>query len=131
MSWVEVFVVLLVSHLAGDFLVQTEWQARNKVGGLGRRPEARRALASHLLTYTLCFVPALVWLGDSLGWGALGVAALIALPHLVQDDGRLLSIYLRRVKGTDAGPGSLIYVAVDQSLHVIALFLAALVAGNG
>jgi hypothetical protein len=122
-SWVEVFAVLLVSHLAGDFVVQTDWQATNKSGGLGGDRERRRALLTHILTYTLCYLPALVWLsGDVSGAGLAGVAALIALPHLVQDDGRLLSAYLVRVKRTRAAPGDLVYFGVDQSLHVLALF---------
>ena len=41
MSWVEVFAVLMVSHLAGDFLLQTEWQATHKFGGLAPRPGRR------------------------------------------------------------------------------------------
>lgn len=129
MDWVEVFAVLVVSHLAGDFLLQTEWQATNKYGGLGRgRPAGRRALVTHVLTYTLCFVPALVWLADSLGWGVLWVAGLVAVPHLVQDDGRLLSAYLRRVKRSDAGPGDLVFVMTDQSAHLLTLFVIALLA---
>ncbi len=129
MAWVEVFAVLVVSHLVGDFLLQTEWQATNKFGGLTRRPpQARRALLSHVLTYTLCFVPALVWLSDSLGWGVLWVAALVAIPHLVQDDGRLLLGYIRGVKRSDAEPGDLVFVLADQSLHVLTLFLTALAA---
>jgi hypothetical protein len=128
-DWVEVFAVLVVSHLVGDFLLQTEWQATNKFGGLARRPpRARRALLSHVLSYTLCFVPALVWLSDSLGWGALWVAALVAIPHLIQDDGRLLLAYIRRVKRSDAEPGDLVFVMADQSLHVLTLFLTALAA---
>lgn len=131
MSWVEVFVVLAVSHLVGDFLLQTEWQAQHKIGGLSSGSTvARRALLAHILTYTLCFVPALVWLSDSLGWGVVWVAALIALPHLIQDDGRLLSAYLRNVKRTPVEPGGLVYVAVDQSFHLVTLFLIALAAGS-
>ena len=129
MSWVEVFAVLLVSHLAGDFVVQTEWQARNKFGGLGRDRERRRALLSHILTYTLCYVAALIWLsGDLSAPGLAGIAALIAVPHLIQDDGRLLSAYLASVKGSRPVPGNLVYVGVDQSLHVLALFATALIA---
>lgn len=128
MSWVEVFAVLVVSHLVGDFLVQTEWQASHKLGGLGGPPAARRALLAHLATYTLCFVPALIWLDGSLGFAAVGIAALIAVPHYVQDDGRLLSAYLSRVKGASAGPGDLLYVAVDQTFHLLALFAVALLA---
>jgi len=127
--WVEVFAVLLVSHLAGDFVVQTEWQARNKFGGLGADREKRRALLSHILTYTLCFAPALVWLSEDLSAACLaGVAALIAVPHLIQDDGRLMRAYLARVKRTDAAPGELVYFGVDQSIHVLALFAVALIA---
>ncbi|GAC1527494.1 MAG: hypothetical protein NVS2B6_15260 [Thermoleophilaceae bacterium] len=33
--WVEVFVVLAVSHVVGDYALQTDWQATNKRGGLG------------------------------------------------------------------------------------------------
>jgi hypothetical protein len=127
-SWVEFFALLLISHLAGDFLVQTEWQASHKLGGLGGPPAARRALLAHLATYTLCFVPALIWLADSLGWAAVGIGALIAAPHYVQDDGRLLSAYLHRVKGTSAQPGDLVYAAVDQAFHLLALFGVALLA---
>jgi Protein of unknown function (DUF3307) len=129
-TWVEVFAVLLVSHLAGDYMLQTDWQARHKFGGLGGVPEARRALLSHIATYTLAFVPALVWLADSLGAGALGVALLIAGPHLIQDDGRLLKGYIRTVKKAHAEPGDLLFGAVDQSLHVLALFAVALVAAS-
>ena len=27
MPWVEVFAVFIVAHLAGDFLLQTDWRA--------------------------------------------------------------------------------------------------------
>jgi hypothetical protein len=127
-SWVDVFAVLVVCHLVGDFLAQTEWQALNKFGGLGGPPGARRALVAHVTTYTLCFVPAFIWLRGSLHWGALGFAALIAVPHLIQDDGRLLSAYMARVKHSAARPGDLVFVGADQSLHVLALFGTALLA---
>ena len=52
-----------------------------------------------MATYTLAFLPALIWIGDQVGAGwAVLTAALIALPHLVLDDGRFLRMYLRRVK---------------------------------
>jgi hypothetical protein len=57
-DWPAVFVVFLILHLVGDFALQTEWEAQHKRGGLGRDPVARRALAGHVLTYTLAFVPA-------------------------------------------------------------------------
>jgi hypothetical protein len=126
--WVEIFAVLFVSHGLGDYLLQTDWQATQKRGGLGGDPVARRALFSHVTTYTLAFVPAGIWLADDMN--ALGLVALAAgifVPHLVQDDGRLLSAYVRRVKGEGAASTPAVFTSVDQSLHVIVLFLTALV----
>lgn len=130
MSWVEVFAVLLLSHLTGDYLLQTEWQARHKRGGLGRDREARRALLAHVTTYTLAFVPALVWLAGDIGARIIAAAAAIALPHLVQDDGRLLGVYVKRVKGFNAADNPPVTAVVDQTFHFLALFALALVIGN-
>jgi hypothetical protein len=126
MPWVEVFAVFLVCHLSGDYLVQSDWEARHKRGGLGRDPVARRALFWHVGTYMLCFVPALVWLFDDLGWGVLWVAAVIGIPHLIQDDGRLLSAYMRKAKRLDPGDSPQVALAVDQTMHYLCLFGAAL-----
>ena len=128
MSWVSVFASFLVAHMVGDYLFQTDWQARNKRGGLSGGV-AFRALASHVTTYTLAFAPALIWIGDELdaAW-ALLAAALIFLPHLIIDDGRLVRLYLARVKrvdGFDVG----IAASVDQSFHVLSLFLVAILLG--
>jgi hypothetical protein len=126
--WVEAFALFLVSHLAGDFLLQTDWQARHKPGGLGRDRVARRALLSHVAGYVLAFVPALVWVAGEIGAAALGVAALIAVPHLVQDDGRPVLWFIARVKRVPGPPDELLFMVVDQSAHVVALLGAALVA---
>ncbi len=128
MSWANVSIVFFVSHLAGDFLAQTDWQARNKSGGLGADPVARRALLLHVSVYTLFFLPALVWIGLEAGAAvAVPIAALIFLPHLVVDDGRLLRSYMVRVKRTvDPPPG--LALAVDQSVHLISLWATALLA---
>jgi uncharacterized protein DUF3307 len=128
--WVEVFSVFLVCHLVGDYLLQTDWQAAHKRGGLGPNRESRRALLAHITTYTLAFVPALVWLLDEIGAGVIGVAALIALPHMVQDDGRLLERYIALVKGEPATRNVAVVAVVDQSFHVVVLFLIALLAGS-
>ncbi|HET9153520.1 MAG TPA: DUF3307 domain-containing protein [Solirubrobacterales bacterium] len=122
----EVFAVLVVSHLVGDFLLQTDWQATNKAGGLGGEPLHRRALLSHVVTYMLAFLPALVWIGieTDAAW-AVVIAAAIAVPHAIQDDRRLLYAYMTRVKGaseTSSGLG----VAVDQAFHTLFLFGTAL-----
>lgn len=126
MTWVEVFAVFVVSHLVGDFLLQTDWQAGNKENGLGPDPVHRRALGLHVLTYMVAFVPALIWIAleTDVLW-AIVIAAAIAVPHLVQDDRRLLDRYMRSVKGvTEKALG--LRIAVDQAFHVVFLFAAAL-----
>jgi hypothetical protein len=130
MTWTAVYVALLVSHLSGDFLLQTEWQALNKRGGLGRDRERRRALAAHGLTYTLAYVPALAWLATEHGVAAaVALAAAITLPHVAVDDGRLLFAWLRRVKHCKE-PTDWLIAAVDQSFHLVMLLPVALLAGT-
>ena len=129
MPWVEVFAVFLVSHAAGDFLTQTEFQARNKHGGLGRDPVRRRALLSHAAVYLLCYVPGLVWLaGEEEAATVALTAAAIVVPHAIQDDGRVIGMWMRRVKRTEWQPGVLA-MAVDQTFHLVALFLLAVAVG--
>jgi hypothetical protein len=120
----------VVSHAAGDFLLQTDWQATHKGGGLNGDRERRRALAAHVLTYSLAFVPALIWLaGDLDALGEVALLAGIALPHAVIDDGRMLGAYVRTVKHVDLAPGPLL-MAIDQSMHLVVLFALALAAGR-
>jgi hypothetical protein len=130
MPWVEIFAAFVVCHLVGDYLFQTDWQALNKRGGLRANPLARRALVSHIVNYTVAFVPALIWLATEIGAWAVGVAALIAVPHMVQDDGRLLTMYMLRVKHTDPRANPAVAGAADQAFHFLALFLTALLVGD-
>ena len=126
MPWVEVFAVFFVSHEVGDYLFQTEWQATHKAGGLSSPGVRRRALVSHIVTYTLAFVPAFIWLWDSLHWGVIGLAALIAIPHLIQDDRRLLTSYARVFKKADLDAHPKLRMSLDQAFHFVTLFLTAL-----
>ena len=48
------------------------------------------------------------------------------MPHLIQDDGRLLDPWMRRVKGPGSVESPGLRVAVDQSFHVLSLFGPAL-----
>ena len=130
MPWVEVFVVFFVSHEVGDYLLQTDWEAMHKRGGLSGRAINRRALLSHIATYTLAFVPSFVWLWDSLHWGVIGLAAGIAIPHLIQDDGRLLTQYARLIKKADIEANPALGAVLDQAFHFLALFIAALIVGR-
>ena len=129
MSWVSVLAGFLVAHMVGDYLLQTDWQARHKRGGLGSDPVARKALICHVTSYTLAFLPAFIWIGSDLGvvWAVLA-AVMVYVPHLVIDDGRVVTLYLARVKRVD-GLNLGVAASVDQSFHVLSLFLAAMVIG--
>jgi hypothetical protein len=48
----------------------------------------------------------------------------------VQDDGRLLDLYLRRVKRCDPRSVPGVRAAVDQAFHILALFALAIGAGS-
>lgn len=127
MSWSSVLVALIVSHLTGDFLLQTDWQAVTKTRGLGD-PLGRRALVRHVSTYTVACVPALVWIGAHTSAArAIGIGAAIVVPHLLIDDGRIVRGWMRYVKRNPT-PASELLVIVDQSLHVVCLLGAALLA---
>jgi hypothetical protein len=129
MTWPALFGVFLLSHLVGDFLLQTGWQANHKSHGLGGDPEARRALVWHGLVYTLAFVPALVWVASESGVAVgFGVGALVLLPHVIIDDGTLVASWVRHVKHVEGPPSVVVRLGVDQSLHVLALAAVALLA---
>ncbi len=126
MTWPALFGVFLLSHLFGDFLLQTDWQAGNKQAGLRERGEHLRALSSHALLYTVAFVPALIWIGiESGALVAVAVAAGIGVPHAIVDDGTLVGAWIRRVKHVHGTPSTVVRLGVDQSSHVLALALVA------
>jgi hypothetical protein len=127
MTWTDALVALVVSHVVGDILVQSDWQAVTKNRGL-RDPVGRTALLTHVATYTVTFVPALVWIGTHTNAGrAVIVGALVAVPHLVIDDGSLVRAWLQQVKNVTSPPQALV-IAVDQSFHLLCLTGAAIVA---
>jgi len=120
-TWPALFGVFLLSHLAGDFLLQTDWQANHK-GHESRGRGPHRALGVHGITYTLAFVPALLWVAAESGAAvALGVAVLVLLPHVVIDDGRLVGAWVHHVKRVHGTPTTVVRLGVDQTLHVLSL----------
>jgi hypothetical protein len=128
MVWVEVFAAFGLCHLTGDYMLQTEWQAVHKFGGLGRDRNARRALLVHSATYTVAFVPAYVWLWPECGARVFLLAAVLFATHAAVDDGRAVRWYTRRVKGSDPLEHPGVTAALDQTLHVLLLFGVALLA---
>ena len=129
MTWSAVFAAFVACHVGGDFLLQTEWQAITKVRSLSD-PEGRRALIAHATTYTLAFLPALVWIAiDRSVVRAIVVALLIAIPHIAVDDGRALRGWMLTVKH-NKDPAPSLRLMVDQSWHLVMLLGAAFVAAG-
>ena len=60
----------------------------------------------------------------------IGLAALIAIPHLIQDDRRLLTSYARVFKKADLDANPELGLSLDQAFHFLALFLTALLMGT-
>jgi hypothetical protein len=127
MTWTAVFVSFFVAHLVGDFLFQTEWQATSKHRGFSD-PVGRRALLAHGVTYTAAFVPVLIWVGIEQGaLAAIGGALLVIAPHVAIDHGRVVPIWLRRVKHNPGVVAPALQLAVDQTFHMVCLLALALV----
>ena len=82
-----------------------------------------------MTSYTLTFVPAFIWLADEVGAAIVGIAALI-FTHLLQDDARLLERFTRTVKGIGAPDNAFVFMAADQSFHILVLFGIALLTGE-
>jgi hypothetical protein len=125
-TWPALLGVFLLSHLVGDFLFQTDWQASEKAHGLRGGAVKRRALAMHSLVYTVAFVPAVVWVGvESGALTAIAVAAGVGLPHAFVDDGGMVALWIRRVKHVEGVPSTVVRLGVDQTAHLLALALVA------
>jgi hypothetical protein len=132
MNWTSRFADLLAAHAVGDFLLQTDWQAQNKRGGLAQNATSRQALAGHVAVYTLACAPVLAGIARGRGGRLAALAAVgIALPHAILDDGRLLARWAhwgKRLEEAEA-PGN-VMLMVDQSVHLLCLWALARTIGD-
>jgi hypothetical protein len=116
-----VFESLLIAHVVGDWLLQTEWQAVNKASNW-------RALLSHVLVYHFV-VLVVLWARFGIAEPAVyAVVVGLAVIHAVMDRKRPVEQFMRmmRISVTRAPEGWLV-IAVDQSLHLVWLALATLI----
>lgn len=130
--WTSRFADLLVAHTLADFVLQTDWQARCKPGGLGHDACSRRALGSHVGVYTLACAGVLAGVARSRGrLAAAATAAAIAIPHAVVDDRRLMAAWMKHVKKTTVEPSPpTLTMLVDQSVHLLSLWAVARALGD-
>jgi hypothetical protein len=112
---------LLIAHVLGDWLLQTEWQARNKAGRFG-------ALLTHLLIYhAVVFI--ILYFGYSLDIvPVVGVVLGLAVTHGILDGTGFLSRIVRLLRLiVDRQPEKWMLVAFDQAVHFVLLAAAAFI----
>jgi len=112
--------LMLVAHVAGDWLLQTEWQAQNK--GM-----SWAAMLVHIVIYHVVMFAVLAARFGLREPRVYVVVAVLAVTHAILDRQwpvirlmRLLRISVHRE------PERLLSVAVDQALHFLLLAGAAL-----
>jgi len=116
-----VFEGLLVAHVIGDWLLQTEWQALNKARHWG-------ALLAHVTVYHIIVLVVLLLVFDLNPALVVVVVAGLALFHALLDRRDFTNWYMRATRMVvHQDPPLWLRMAVDQSLHVVSLAAAALI----
>jgi hypothetical protein len=125
MTTTIVFLVLLCSHLVGDWVAQSDWQAANKT-------RSWAALAAHVARYHLVMglllgVPVLRdgWPA----WKALVVLGVSAASHALIDRRWPVRVLLRAVGSQGLATLEWGVIAVDQALHLSILAMLAVLLG--
>lgn len=110
----SLFDVLLIAHLIGDYLLQTNWMAVNK-------PKNWLALTLHSGVYTLVIWLASLSYSHSLSWLALLV---IFLMHMVLDQRQFVSWWLVNIMRVSRDREAGLSMVVDQTFHLIVLAMS-------
>lgn len=116
---------MLLAHVVGDWLLQTEWQAQNKASHWG-------AMAAHIVVYHTALL-AVLWFGFSLRNGlTLLVVALLAISHVILDRRAFVHGLMRVLRlSVQRSPDPWFCIVIDQCLHFVLLGAAALVLSSG
>ncbi len=124
----ELFILALLGHLVGDYLLQTKQMALMK-----SKADAKGFLmcSLHVLIYTIV-VCLFLQTTDPLVW------VLVFVPHWIIDRWSLANVWLSLIKGRTfksaiAGTGikkdfdiaftSIVYTVSDNTIHLLTLFL--------
>lgn len=105
---------LIVGHLIGDYIVQNDWMAANKV-------KSNVVCLVHCLCYTLAILACSFWWMP--WWGLI----ICFMTHFPIDRWRLAGWWMRNVSGQKAfadgplAPWSII--VVDNTMHITMLFV--------
>ena len=125
MMTTTVFLILLTSHLLGDWVAQSDWQATNKT-------RSWAALAAHVAGYHLVMGLLLLLPVVRDGWPAakaLGVLAVSAATHALIDRRWPVRALLRVAGSPGFATVEWGVIAVDQALHLSILAMLAVLLG--
>ncbi|USG63289.1 DUF3307 domain-containing protein [Brevibacillus ruminantium] len=115
MNQLSSFDVLLIAHLIGDYLLQTEWMAKYKA-------ERWWPLLAHCFVYTLVVgLISFLWLPTALSWWAI---LLIFVSHVLMDRRGFVFFWYRRVMRVTDDRNKWLMIMVDQTFHLIILAIA-------
>lgn len=110
----NLFTWLIVGHLVGDFLLQTNWMAARKTTNY-------LALFVHVTVYTLCVVAFALPAGGI----SFEAAALIFLTHSILDRRKFVQFWIRTVNRVEGVQW--LTIASDQCWHILVLALVTLI----
>ena len=115
-----IFESLLLAHIVGDWLLQTEWQANNKI-------HKWQALLSHVIVYHLVILAVLIaWFGFRNTTVYITVAVL-AVTHAVLDLRRPVEWIMKMLRHSVTNQSERwLVIVIDQSIHIILIGLASL-----
>ena len=114
----SIFDWLLVGHLVGDWILQSDWMAKGKKQGLFTWPGF-----IHFAVYTIVLI-VLLWMAEG---GArapllyLGMGLIIFVSHWLIDATSIVNWWMR-IYGQSQ---EFVRIIVDQTLHILILALVA------
>ena len=116
----SLFDALFVSHLVGDWILQNDWQAKNK-------SKSWWALITHVVVYHILILIVLLYYVGSQPSVYIAVA-LLALSHLILDRQTTIIWLMQHFHNSGNGtPERWLMVAFDQALHIVLLGITAFV----
>ena len=117
----SLFDKLLIAHLVGDWLLQTEWQALNK-------GQNYRALFSHVGIYSVIILGVLVADFGFQNIFVYVVVGMLALSHAFLDRRWPVIRYMKALRLiVERKPEPWLLMAIDQVLHIVLLAFAVII----
>lgn len=109
---VSAFDILLVAHLVGDYLFQTEWMAKNKANHWG-------ALLVHCSVYTaIITLFAFLFIPEGISiWGVV----IVFVTHVLLDRQKFVTFWYRHIMQVKDDRSGWLKIIIDQTFHLIVL----------